>query len=231
MRRIERALELDPDYAIAWVMLGWIYQYYSDVAAGVSDARERETALVSMLNCAQKAIEVDPGCADAYSLMAMYHREMHEFNEAIECAEKSIMLAPNNAENLAVAAGTMTKSGKPERGLELIKRAMRVCPLYRPGFLRALGAAYRLTDRLEEAVLVFRESLKRESSYLAPHVNLTSILGELGRIEEATEAAREIFRLKPDFSIKAYVEGLSYRNPQDSKRIEEGLRKAGLPDS
>ncbi len=229
-KQIERALELDPKYAIAWVMLGWIHQYYSDVAAGVSDARGRETALASMRECAQKAIELDASCADAYSVMAYYHRELNEFDAAIENSEKSITLAPNNAENLATAAGTMTKSGKPERGLELIKRAMRVCPLYRPGFLRALAQAYRFSGNPEAAVDAFRESLKRESNYLAPHVNLTSTLGELGRIDEAKEAAREILRLAPDFSVSGYMEGLSYRNPQDLVRIEEGLRKAGFAD-
>jgi len=223
-------LELDPKYAIAWVMLGWIHQYYSDVAAGVSDAKGRETALVSMRECAQKAIELDPSCADAYSVMAYYHRERNDFDASIEDSEKAIALAPSNAENLATASGTMTKSGKPEQGLKLIKRAMRVCPLYRPGFLRALAQAYRFSGNPEAAVDTFRESLKRESSYLAPHVNLTSVLGELGRIDEAKQAAREILRLTPDFSIGEYMQGLSYRNQEDLLRVEEGLRKAGLPD-
>ncbi len=124
----------------------------------------------------------------------------------------------------------MIKAGRPERGLELVKRAMRVCPLYRPGFLRALAQAYRFSGNPEAAVDAFRESLKRESSYLAPHVNLTSVLGELGRIDEAKQAACEILRLAPDFSIGNYMEGLSYRNTKDSQRVEEGLRQAGLPD-
>jgi tetratricopeptide (TPR) repeat protein len=111
-----------------------------------------------------------------------------------------------------------------------MKKAMRVCPLYRPGFLRSLGLAYRLSGNLEAAVSAYKESLRRDSEYLSGHVNLTSTLGELGREEEAKKAAREIYRLEPKFSIKAYMEGLSYRNPSDLARIEEGLKKAGLPD-
>ena len=61
-------------------------------------------------------------------------------------------------------------------------------------------------------------------------MNLTSALGELGRQDEAREAARDVLRQEPDFSIKAYTSGLSYRNPADSERIAEGLRKAGLPE-
>ena len=124
----------------------------------------------------------------------------------------------------------MIKSGKPQRGLDLIKRQMRLCPLYGPGSLRALAAAYRFSGDPEAAVDAFRESLKRPSDYLSAHVNLTSVLGELGRIDEAKEASSEILRLAPEFSIREYMDGLSYRNPQDAFRVEDGLRKAGLPE-
>ena len=40
-RLLERALELDPNYAVAWVMLGWIHQYYSDIASGASNSSQR----------------------------------------------------------------------------------------------------------------------------------------------------------------------------------------------
>jgi adenylate cyclase len=154
-----------------------------------------------------------------------------EHDVAMEMSEKAIALAPNNAELLGgVASAVMRKSGQPERGAELVKKAMRLCPFYRPGLLRALGNNYRLSGRLEEAVACYRESLKRETGYLAAYVNLASALGELDRQDEAREAARDVLRQEPDFSIKAYTSGLSYRNPADSERIAEGLRKAGLPE-
>jgi len=48
--------------------------------------------------------------------------------------------------------------------------------------------------------------------------------------EQSQEAAREILRLAPYFSIKAYMEGLSFSKPEVLTRMEEGLRKAGLPE-
>jgi len=124
----------------------------------------------------------------------------------------------------------MTKSGRPDRAVELAKRAMRLCPFYRPGMLRALGMAYRALGRLEDAVACYRESLKRETGFLSAYVNLASALGELGWEEEAREAARDVLLQEPNFSIAAYAAGLSYRNPADIDRIAEGLRVAGLPD-
>lgn len=227
---LDKALELDPEYPFAWVLLGWYHQNYADVAGGATDSASKRAAHASMLDCARRAIELDPSCADAYSVMAMYHLECREFDQAIDYAEKSISLAPSNSENLAEAAMVMVKAGKPRRGLELVKKAMDICPLYPPGYLRSLAAAYRFTGNAELSVEAYRESIKLESGFLGPHVNLTSALGELGRIDEAVEAAQEIVRLAPDFSVSEYVSGLSYRNPQDTERIEQGLHHAGLPE-
>ena len=47
------------------------------------------------------------------------------------------------------------------------------------------------------------ESVKREQTdHLSPHVNLVSVLGELGRLTEAENAAKVVLELAPDFSIK-----------------------------
>ncbi|MEJ2178264.1 MAG: adenylate/guanylate cyclase domain-containing protein, partial [Gammaproteobacteria bacterium] len=73
---IERALELDPNYATAWVMLGWFHQCYADVASGLNSPESKSEELGAMQKCAQNAIDVDPYCADAYSVMAMYHMEL-----------------------------------------------------------------------------------------------------------------------------------------------------------
>ena len=227
---LEKALELDPSYAIAWVMLGWIYQQYADVASLASDSESPEKALASMLDCAQKALAADPSCADAYGLLSMYHLELKEFDQAKQMAEKAISLAPNNAHNLGEVSMVLNKTGNPQRALELIKRAMRVCPMYRPGFLRGLGLSYYLLGQLDSAINAFKKSVERESEYLSAHTNLASIYGEVGRLEEAKEPVREILRLAPNFSIKAYMRGLSFSDPEILTRMEEGLRKAGLPE-
>ena len=225
--RIERALQLDPDYAIAWVMMGWIHQYYSDL--GTSEAETKATSVEAMRECAERAIALDPNCADAYSVMSYYYRELKEYDLAMGYAEKSISLSPNHAENLISAGGTMTKAGDPKRGLTLVKKAMRVCPFYRPGFLRALAQAYRFCGRPEMAIKALKESIKRQPESLAAHVNMVSVLGELKRFDEAYEVTKVILEMAPDFSISAYVKGLSYKRPEDLERVEQGLYQTGLP--
>ncbi len=226
---VERALELDPDYAIAWVMRGWLYFTEADVASGIHDSRQFEEAQAAAFRCGHKALELDPNCADAYSMLSLTHLNARDHDEAIAMSEKAVQLAPNNAENCGTASMVMKKSGQAERALEFELKAMRLSPFYRPGRLRGLGLAYRLVGRLDEAAACYRESLKREH-HLAARVNLASILGEMGREKEAREVAHDVLRHEPKFSISGYAKGLSYRNESDLNRITDGLRRAGLPE-
>lgn len=228
---IERALELDPNYPTAWAMRGWLYFNEADVGGGLGARDKFAVTQAGAFHCGHRALELDPDYADAYGMLALTHLNAGEHDKAIEMAEKAIALDPNSAENLGgVASAVMTKSGRPDRAVELIKRAMRLCPFYRAGLLRGLGTAYRASGRLQEAVACYRESLKRETGYLAAHVNLASALGELGWEEEAREAARDVLQHEPRFSIARYIAGLSYRNQADVDRIAAGLRAAGLPE-
>jgi TolB-like protein/Tfp pilus assembly protein PilF len=227
---IERALALDPDYAIAWAMRAWLHFTEADVGGGIGTKERFDKAQAAAFRCGRRALEADPDCAEAYGVLALTHLNAGEHDAAIEMTEKAIALAPNSPEILGgVASAVMRKSGRPERGADCVKKAMRLSPFYRPGLLRALGNNYRLLGRLEEAIACYRESLKRETGYLAAYVNLASALGELGWQDEAQEAAREVLRQDPDFSISGYAKGLSYRNASDLRRIVDGLRKAGLP--
>jgi len=107
---------------------------------------------------------------------------------------------------------------------------MRVCPMYRPGFLRGLGLSYYLLGQFDSAIRAFRESIDRESEYLSAHTNLAAIYGELEDVAAAAATAGEIKRLAPNFSIKTYMAGLSFSDPAVLQRMESGMRKAGLPD-
>jgi adenylate cyclase len=229
-RLFQKAIDLDPNYAVAWVMLGETYFHQADVGTGYGSEGQREPLLDSTMECAQKARELDPLCADAYTLLGLCHLSKGEHDKAVAVSEKGVALAPNHAEILASSAVTQVKSGQPERAFEWTRKAMRLSPVYPSWYLWTLGTACRLLGRSESAIRAFDETIKLSPDHLAPYVGLASTLGELGRQEEAKTPVSEILKLDPDFSTKTYVRELSYRNPADLERFEEGLRKAGLPE-
>ena len=226
----QKALELDPNYAMAWVTLGWAHHHGVDVGLGHAATENRQAALASGLDCGNRALALDPFCADAYSLKGLCHLSRGEHDQAIAMSEQAVALAPSHAEILGLCAMVQNKSGRPERSLDLIKKALRHCPVYPGWFLSVLGTAYRLTGQSEAAVSAFEAAIQRHVDFLALHVGLASTLGELGRHADAKTPVTEILRLSPDFSIKTYMAGLSFRDPEVTARFEDGLRKAGLPE-
>jgi adenylate cyclase len=228
-RLCKRALDLDADYAMAWVTLGWTHHLEVDVGYGNVSKENREVAVGTAMDCAKKALELDPLSSDAYSLLGMCHLSKNEYDQAIAMSEQSVAVAPNHAESLALSAVIQNKSGRPERSLELIKKAMRLCPICPSWYPWVLGMAYRLTGQVDAAIGAFEASIERSADFLAVHVSLAASLGELGRGEEAQKAVSEISRLAPDFSIEMYLEGLSYKDPVELARFENGLLNAGLP--
>ena len=108
----------------------------------------------------------------------------------------------------------------------MAEKALRLDPLNPVESLSALGNAYRLTERYEEAIATFKKLLNFRNHPVA-HIFLAVMYSELGREEEARAEAAEVLRDMPNFSL----EGWRQKGWKDQTRLErdlEALRKAGL---
>ena len=228
MRFLQRAVDLDPEYAAAWSLMSTC-NFRIEEDARYSE-EERKQALESMRDCAQRALDCDPMDSTAYGMLGLYYRTVRQFDEAIDCANKSVSMAPSYANNLAVSGVILSKCGQPERGIERIRKAMRLCPLFPWWYLAALAQATRLVGNIEETINAYRKVIRRDPDSLQGQIGLAEILGESGRSQEAMDSAAEVLRIDPDFTIKAYIGNLAFRDPVEIQRFEEGLRKAGLPE-
>ena len=225
---LQKATDHDPQYAAAWSLLSGCH-FHIEEDARYSEI-ERKQALQSMRDCAERALECDPSCASAYSMLGLYHLTLKQYDEAAQNANKSVNMAPNSAYNFARSAIILNKSGQPEQALERIRKAMRLCPVYPVWFLSALGQVSRAMDRADEAIDAYTEWTSRDPDSLEGHIGLAEILGEVGRTEEAKVLAAEVLRINPDFSIGEYIGNLAFRDPAEITRFEQGLRLAGLPE-
>ncbi len=228
MRFLQRAVDLDPEYAAAWSLMATC-NFRIEEDARFSE-EERKQALNSMRECAQRALDCDTMDSTAYAMLGLYYLTVRQYDEAVDCANKSVNMAPNYAHNLAVSAVILSKSGQPERGIERIRKAMRLCPLFPRWYLAALAQASRLLGNIDETISAYLEVTSRDPDSLQGQIGLAEILGESGRLEEAMASAAEVLRIDPDFTIKEYIGNLAFRDPAEIQRFEEGLRKAGLPE-
>ena len=220
---LEKAIELDPEYARAHAQLAWVHRYdqkwWSDSPA---ESGERAFEL------AKKAVALDP--SDGYNhwvLGAMYFLVKQQPEEGAAEYERALTLNPNDADILAHWGWILAFLGRAEEGIEMAHKAMRLNPHYPDWYLWTLGISYYVARRYEEAVapLSRMPSQNPESgTYLA------ASYAQLGREAEARAVAARILEADPDFSSARWAEKRPYKSQADRDHFLDGMRKAGLPE-
>jgi adenylate cyclase len=222
-RLFVKALDLDPDYAWAYVGLSWAHlqswQFvWNTDPRGLERARE----------LAERAIALDETLAHGHSLLGQIHLWRKEHDLAFAHAERAIALAPNDADGYETLAEVLGWAGRPEESLTAIRRAMRLNPRYPFFYLWTLGHGYYLTGRTADAVDAFTRVVQQNPDFLPAHAYLAVLFTETGRAQEARQAWDTTRRLGPGASAANIRERLPYRRPADLDRFLTAARQAGL---
>ncbi|HSR71802.1 MAG TPA: tetratricopeptide repeat protein [Kiloniellales bacterium] len=222
----KKAAELDPDYAMAWVRIGWTH--WADARYLWSDSPSSSIAAADEM--AEKALALDDQLAEAQALCGAIALMRRDFDEAVAAGERAVALDPNGADVTALLAMTLNWSGRPEKALVLIDKAKRLSPLYSSWYLAVEAHSLRLLERHDEAIAIYRASIERNPDHIASRIGLTSSLAETGQLDEARAQAQELLRISPGFTIGKYAESLTYKDPAHAERSLTALRSVGLPE-
>ena len=189
---------------------------------------DRETATDKARAYADRALEIDPGNADAYTASSLILLVQRLHDEAVAAARKAVKLAPGAADTAELASHVLTASGFPEEAVLTSEKAMTLSPNYPAVYLGTLGNAYRLSGRTEQAIAAFQAYHARN-----PGFGLTDIViayQQTGRPEEARRAAEQLLTARPNFTVAAWLKTQFSR--RDAAQVEAdtaALRAAGLP--
>jgi adenylate cyclase len=222
-RMFEKAVELDPEFAIAYAYLGW--NYLTEWFLGWSQSPQ---SLQQALGLAEKAIDLDESIPEAYCLLSNVYLWKKQHDRAIAVAKRSIQLNSNYADAIAGLGGILSFTGRPEEAIGLVKRAMRLNPMHPVWYLWNLGHAYFLTGQRKEAIAAFTRALDRNPNFHPAHIYLAVIYSEQGREEEAAAKWKEFIKRNPETFSEAWRQRLPYKNQADLERVFEALRKAKL---
>ena len=229
MKLFERAVELDPGYVWAWVRLAWTHV----IAARSQSPSEHIKKVVEI---SQKALVLDESDSDVRALFGLVFLIQNRYEQAISEGKKSLAFGPTNAQAHVLLAVSMNAVGRFDEAIDLVKRAIRLHPYYPAYYLQWLGAAYRMTGRYEEALIVYKQLLDRshkgEFTSLYSHIFLADVYAELGREDEARNHAVDVLRISPGFSLKKInkISTFKYKDPAHLERRRNALRKAGIPE-
>jgi len=225
-RLAERALQLDENYASAWAMLGW--SYWNEAFNGWTE--NPDAVLKLAVDAMERARAIDDSNPDTLALLAFLHLSLRKYDKARSLIENAMALGPNNSFAPAVAANVELFCNKPHEMVPLLKRAMRLCPIFPAWYLGDLAYAYLLMDRQQEAISTAKEAIKIDPDYIYNYHILAIAYAELGEPEQARAAAENILRIEPKSSISTYKQSQPFKDDDLRNRTVEGLRMAGLPE-
>ena len=146
VKLLTRAVELDPQLARAWVEL-----YHAHVLlASFGTEPEKNRALSA--EAAERAVQLDPSDAEAHAVYAMSLADSGDFGKAKAEFDVALRLGPNQFEILTFYIGWASTFGEPERGAQLVDKAVALNPSFPMWSARIFSLAYFFAGRYEEAL-------------------------------------------------------------------------------
>ena len=147
---LKQALDIDPNYAPAWVELNMTY--FSLGRNGTLSFAESSRLARSAVD---RALAIDSNLASAWAARAYLLRTFEKDWAGAQAAiERAIELEPNNANVLNSAASIASTFGRLPEAIELFEKGVLLDPLNLPG-LSALGRRYMRVGRIDDAFDVF----------------------------------------------------------------------------
>ncbi len=228
-KEFERAIELDPKFAGGYAGASWTHSLA--VQHGFSPSPREDVKKAFEL--AERAMAVDDTFGWSHTALARAHLIKGAHDQAVALAERAVQMQPGDADAHANLGLYLMWAGRAEEAIEPIRKGLRLSPqvAFSEGpYLNFSGFAYFTAGRYEEAIAAFEKNAARggpvDVEFLAYS---TAAYSALGRKEEARATAQELLEKYPDFSLSSWTWLGLYKNPEDSKRLSDVLRQAGLP--
>jgi adenylate cyclase len=220
----EKAIALDPNYALAYRLLANTYA----MEVPLRLTKNPRQSIARAMELTQKALALDESLASAHSLLGYLYTLMRQHDKGIQECERGVALEPNSALAHFFLNLALRYAGRAKEAITMCKEAIRLDPIPMSGYYQGLTNAYCLTGQYKEAITAGRKAVHIEPNNLIAHVFLAAAYSLHGREEEAHIEAGEVLRINPKFSVDHWEKTIPYRNKADKELIIGALRKAGL---
>ena len=185
----QRAVELDPAFALAWAGVAQTHIWYCDFSteagqtgfnAHLTRAREATT----------RALSLEPNLPEALLARLQVQLYDYDWNGAAETLRAALALAPSNPA-LRIAAGNLAiTQGDAERGIALYRQAVALDPV-NPQARNFLAFNLAATGHFAEAQAEYPRVVELNPAAPWAHAGLGLAFLLQGKFDEAAAAAQE----------------------------------------
>jgi len=190
MKYFELAKEKDPDYALAYSGISFVWAgqmqmgYLSPAEAGPKS-----------MEALMKAVELDSNNAEiVYSQAAINTWVMWDWEGGEAAFKKSIELNPNHTEAHAYYSHFLNMMGRPKEAKDQIEMAIKLDP-YNPLIKSLYSVDLVFFRQYEEAIAASQKALNLDNTAVVALAGLAYALHLSGRYDEALSAFKSVYSI------------------------------------
>ena len=223
---LQHALTIDPTYARAYATLSscymsqWVHRWDADCPW--------TEALDRAYGTARESVRLAPEVPDAHIALGQALTFLRQHDAAVAAVERATVLNPNITSFRF--AYVYVLAGEVSRAAQLLEKHMRLDPFYEPNAPTALGFAYYMLERYQDALPLLQEAVSRAPSMAHGHYILAMTYARLDELDKASTEVETALRLEPWYKISQSLTARYFRRPEDTEHLVGGLRKAGFPE-
>jgi adenylate cyclase len=228
---LEKAIEIEPDYAAALALLSEVCQ--RNWLAGWSQDPQKD--LADSYRLAAKAVESDESDSRTHTAMGIVHLSAGERDKAKHRYETAMRLNSNDTRVLVQYSRLAIFEGEPDRAADMVQRALQLNPFGK--YYWYLGFAKFASHQYDDAIQLMRNIQDPSPAVLAL---LAASLAQADRVEEARSTCQQYLSLAKTIPILRglrtqsewrdfFVTRWLFRDNKDMQHLLGALRKAGIP--
>jgi TolB-like protein/Tfp pilus assembly protein PilF len=219
---LQKALELEPRYALAHALLARCFHFRFS-RAGLRDDDRR-----AAIRHARAAIigDSDDATTLAIAALVIWFDERNPAT-ALDLFDRALALSSSNVTVLGNSAFALAWMGKVAIATERAQRAIRLCPYDNTISYMALSVAQIIGHQYEKARESALRAVESNPSFSIPHAILAVALVGANRKDEAKAEARTVLELDPTFTTTNWAVTVG-QMPEVFGPIAKALRKAGI---
>jgi len=220
----DEAIALDQNYSLSHAMLAYSHLFDGFHSWSKSPLESYEQAG----KMAEKALSLDDSLDMPHIVLSQICLFKRQHDKAIEYGERSVALNPNNSTSYALLALVLGFSGRPEDAILVLKKAFRLNPVAPFFYFHILGHQHRMMEQYVEAIQAYNTAINLNPDWIYPQACVAACYIAIDKEDAARKAVAEVMRINPMLSLDAFTLGSPHKDPSNTEKLINLLRKAGL---
>lgn len=214
----ERAIERDPNYAVAhaWLACGL-------GQAIVFDLDDAPTLVKRAQKAAERGLELDEDDSECHRVLAQVCLEGHNLKQALWHQERALFLNPNDDRSVCAMGEILTVTGRHEKAVDYVRKAMRLNPYHPPRYWTHLARPLFHLGQFEESLDALEKVPSPRQDDLVYRLAANF---RLGHKKEVTRSIEELRKAFPDFDPAPFVRRLGFQRDEDRQALLDALAPA-----